>query len=141
MVETTSHSLKKSVQSVLLLRLQCTRHRHRNGLVGLRSGLGHRHFAAGGLCRGFCGPLRILIEVILGSGRRLHVTGSLIFTVHIVRILGLDIGEWVERTRTGLLCTELLGKLIVIGVGGQVLQLTSNFLLFCFLTSAALLTP
>ena len=37
--------------------------------------------------------------------------------------------------------TELLGELIVIGVGGQVLELSGYFLLFGFLTSAAHLTP
>ena len=51
------------------------------------------------------------------------------------------IGKRVEGTRTGLLRTELLGKLIVIGVGGQVLELSGYFLLFGFLTSAAHLTP
>ena len=66
---------------------------------------------------------------------------TIIFGVHIVRILGFDIGKRVEGTRTGLLRTELLGKLIVIGVGGQVLELSGYFLLFGFLTSAAHLTP
>ena len=36
---------------------------------------------------------------------------------------------------------QLFCQLIVVGIGGQVLELSGNFLLFCFLTSAAHLTP
>ena len=128
MVETTSHSLKKSVQSVLLLRLECAGHRHRDGLVRLRRCLRRRKLATGGLRCGFRGPLGVFVEIIGGIGRRLTVPNGLTFGVHIVRILGFDIGKRVEGTRTGLLRTELLGKLIVIGVGGQVLELSGYFL-------------
>ena len=129
------------MQSVLLLRLQRAGHRHRDGLVRLRRGLCRRKLATRGLRRGFRGPLGVFVKVIGGIGRRLAVPNGLIFGVHIVRILGFDIGKRVEGTRTGLLRTELLGKLIVIGVGGQVLELSGYFLLFGFLTSAGRLTP
>ena len=130
------------MQSVLLLRLQRTGHRHRDGLVWLGcSGLGHRNLTAGGLRRGFGGPLGILIEIIDRLGRPLLIVGGFMFAVRMLSIFGFDVGEGVKRTRTGLLCTKLLGKLIVIGVGGQVLELSGYFLLFGFLTSAAHLTP
>ena len=58
-----------------------------------------------------------------------------------MRILLFDVGERIERTGTRLLGIELLGELIVVGIGSQVLELTGYFLLFCLLTSAAHLTP
>ena len=107
----------------------------------LRRGLCRRKLTTGGLRSGFRGPLGVFIEVVNGIGRCLTIPCGLIFGVHIVGILGFDIGKRVEGTRTGLLRTELLGQLIVIGVGGQVLELSGYFLLFGFLTSAAHLTP
>ena len=106
-------------------------------------GLGCRELSARGLRRRLRGPLRILVEAILGVALRglLNIFRNLIFSVRIVRIFCFDIGERIKRTRTRLLGTELLGELIVIGVGGQVLELSGYFLLFDFLTSAAHLTP
>ena len=104
--------------------------------MGLRrGGLGYREFSARGLrrsFRGFRSPLRILVEVILSVGLRgfLNIFRNLIFSVRIVRIFCFDIGERIKRTRTRLLGTELLGELIIIGVGGQVLELSGYFLLF-----------
>ena len=106
-------------------------------------GLGCRELSARGLRRCLRSPLRILVEVILGVALRglLNIFRNLIFSVRIVRIFCFDIGERIERTRTRLLGAELLGELIVVGVGGQVLELSGYFLLFGFLTSAAHLTP
>ena len=115
--------MKKSVQSVLLLRLQRAGHRHRDGLVRLRRGLCRRKLTTGGLRSGFRGPLGVFIEVVNGIGRCLTIPCGLIFGVHIVGILGFDIGKRVEGTRTGLLRTELLGKLIVIGAVVRYLSL------------------
>ena len=62
--------------------------------------------------------------------------------IHIlVRILVIDVGERVRRAHSRLLLAQLFCQLIVVGIGGQVLELSGNFLLFCFLTSAAHLTP
>ena len=87
---------------------------------------GHRNLTAGGLRRGFGGPLGILIEIIGRLGRPLLIVGGFMFAVRMLSIFGFDVGEGVKRTRTGLLCTKLLGKLIVIGVGGQVLELSKE---------------
>ena len=80
------------------------------------------------------GPLCILVEVILGVGLRglLSIFRNLIFSVRIVRIFCFDIGERIKRTRTRLLGTELLGELIIIGVGGQVLELSGYFCCLAF---------
>ena len=53
-----------------------------------------------------------------------------------MRIRSLDIGKRIGRPLARLLRAQLLGELIVIGVGGQVLELSGYFLLFGFLTSA-----
>lgn len=85
------------------------------------------------------------VEVILlRSGSCLGGTGSVVISsgIHIlVRILVIDVGERVRRAHSRLLLAQLFCQLIVVGIGGQVLELSGNFLLFCFLTSAAHLTP
>ena len=90
-------------------------------------------------------PLGVLVEVILlRSGSCLGGTGSVVISsgIHIlVRILVIDVGERVRRAHSRLLLAQLFCQLIVVGIGGQVLELSGNFLLFCFLTSAAHLTP
>ena len=56
-------------------------------------------------------------------------------------VLDFLMGERVDRTGARLLRTELLGELVVIGVSGQILELSGYLLLFCLLSSAAHLTP
>ena len=87
-------------------------------------------------------PLRPTLHTRRGHPRRRFArTPEHLQKSRIVRIFCFDIGERIKRTRTRLLGTELLGELIIIGVGGQVLELSGYFLLFGFLTSAAHLTP
>ena len=50
-------------------------------------------------------------------------------------VLDFLMGERVDRTGARLLRTELLGELVVIGVSGQILELSGYLLLFCLLSS------
>ena len=135
----SSDEIRKSC----LLGLERGRHGHGNRLarhqLGLRSlrfrRLHGRHFATGRLRRSLGSPLGVLVKVILSDGSLRIVHGG----VRIMRIRSLDIGKRIGRPLARLLRAQLLGELI--GIGGQVLELPGYFLLFCFLTSAAHVTP
>lgn len=115
------------------------RHRLRRGRLGGRR---LREFAAGRLRGGLGGPLGVLVEVILGrsgglAGIGVRVTGGIHGNVRIVVIVVIvEVGERVDGTDSRLLAAQFFGKLVVIGVGCQILELTGNFLLLGFLTSA-----
>ena len=131
----SSDEIRKSC----LLGLERGRHGHRNRLarhrLGLRSlrfrRLHGRHFATGRLRRSLGSPLGVLVKVILSDGSLRIVHGG----VRIMRIRSLDIGKRIGRPLARLLRAQLLGELIVIGIGGQVLELPGYFLLFCFLAA------
>ena len=89
--------------------------RHRLGLRSLRFRCLHsRHFATGRLRRSLGSPLGVLVKVILSDGSLRIVHGG----VRIMRIRSLDIGKRIGRPLARLLRAQLLGELIVIGIGG-----------------------